>query len=308
VSDNDGLLGRLKSGLSKTRDRLSLRVKEALVGRTTIDDDLYEELEAAMLEADLGVGITERVLEAIAERVRNERIESPERVQGLVREEARALLDHSARAEPVQVTDGPMVSLVVGVNGVGKTTTIGKLARWHAARGKRVLVCAGDTFRAAAIEQLTTWAERTGARIVHHREGADPAAVVFDAIEAAIAGRFDVVLIDTAGRLHTKDNLMTELEKVRRVVEKRIPGGPHETLLILDATTGQNALSQAREFTRRVGVTGLIVTKLDGTARGGVVAAIVAELDVPVLFVGTGETQDDLLEFDPATYADALFA
>lgn len=301
-----GLLDRLQNGLRKTRESLGFRVQEILHGRTKIDDGLYEELEETLLAADMGVTTTRRLLDTVASRVRAERIEDVARVNQMLREETARLLG-PAPAE-VAMESQPRVILVVGVNGSGKTTTIGKLARRYAAEGKKVLVGAGDTFRAAAVEQLGVWTERAHVRLVSHREGADPAAVVYDAVDAAVAGNYSTVIIDTAGRLHTKDNLMVELEKVRRVAGKRLPGAPHEVLLVLDATTGQNALVQAREFASRVGVTGLVVTKLDGTAKGGAVVAICNELGLPVRFLGTGEGIDDLVPFDGSAFADALFA
>jgi fused signal recognition particle receptor len=306
-----GFLARLRSGLKRTSDRLSLALQEAVSGRTRVDASLYEELEAALLEADLGVGMTEAMLGALERRVREERIEDPGRVRGILREELERLLRVGTGGAPSSLAPAlasPHVVLVVGVNGVGKTTTIGKLARLHARAGRSVVLAAADTFRAAAAEQLAIWAERSGARLVRHQDGADPAAVVYDALEMAAARRTDVLILDTAGRLHNKDNLMSELEKMRRVLGKRIAEAPHETLLVLDGTTGQNALSQAREFKSRIGITGLVVTKVDGTAKGGVVAAIVSELGIPVRFLGTGEGLDDLIEFDAHAFAEALFA
>ena len=308
VPPRRGLFGRLKTGLKRTQERFQLRIREVFSGRTKVDNDLYEDLEAALLEADVGLPTTGRLLKALAVRVRDERIEEPERVRGLLREELERILVRPAPAVAGSGTARPRVTLLIGVNGVGKTTTLGKLAHWHARAGRRVVVAAADTFRAAALEQLAVWVDRAGARLVAHREGADPAAVAFDALETTLARGEDELLIDTAGRLHTKDNLMAELEKMRRVIGKRLPGAPHEVLLVLDATTGQNALAQARQFALRIGVTGLVVTKVDGTAKGGVVVAIAAELDLPVLYLGTGEGIDDLAEFDAAMFAEALFS
>jgi fused signal recognition particle receptor len=305
-NDKPGLFSRLRTSLKRTQERLTLRLAEVFTGRTTVDAELFGELEAALLEADFGMPVTERLMKLVAERVRAERIEDPAEVREVLKQAAMALLTRPGSAVPPPAAP-PVVTLVVGVNGTGKTTTIGKLAWREAALGRSVVLAAADTFRAAAGEQLAVWADRAGVRLVRHQEGADPSAVAYDALETAIARGADCVIIDTAGRLHTKDNLMAELEKVRRVVAKRLPGAPHEVLLVLDGTTGQNAVVQAREFAARVGLTGLVVTKLDGTARGGVVAAIVGELGVPVRYVGTGEGREDLAEFDARTFVDAVF-
>ncbi|MBX5476630.1 MAG: signal recognition particle-docking protein FtsY [Clostridia bacterium] len=301
---------RLRDGLARTRERLATRVYAAVAHRI-IDESLYEDLEEALLAADVGVPATLALLEELRERVKAERLREADRLPELLRDAMRALLE-PAGAPPA---DGlrwapapPTVVMVVGVNGVGKTTTIGKLAAWAAARGHRPLLAAGDTFRAAAVEQLAEWARRTGADFVHHGEGADAAAVVFDAIKAAEARGRDLVLADTAGRLHTKSNLMEELKKVKRVIGRAREGAPHDVLLVLDATTGQNGIQQARAFHEAVGVGGIVLTKLDGTAKGGVVLAITKELGLPIRWVGVGEGVEDLRPFDAASFVDALLA
>ncbi len=302
-----GLLSRLREGLARTRQGLADRVRGLLTGRSAIDDDLYEELEAVLLQADVGVETTIKLVEGLRERVRRDRVRDPEAVMPLLKEEMAAILGGAPPGLNL-AADKPAVIMVVGVNGTGKTTSTGKLAHRLRAEGKKVLLGAADTFRAAAAEQLAVWAERTGAEIVRHGEGADPAAVAFDAVRAARARGIDVVLLDTAGRLHTKANLMEELKKVRRVMAREIPGAPHEVLLVLDATTGQNALQQARLFTEAVSVTGIVLTKLDGTAKGGIVLAIQDELGIPVKFIGLGEGAEDLRPFEPADFLEALFS
>jgi fused signal recognition particle receptor len=297
-------LERLRGGLRKTRQGLAERLGEALRGRSAVDESVYAGLEEALLGADVGLAVTERLLARLRERVREERA-GPEAVPELLRSEvARALAP--ARGQLRLAEPGPTVVLFVGVNGVGKTTTVAKVAHWLQGEGHRVLVAAADTFRAAAVEQLTAWAARLGVDVVHHGAGADPGAVVFDAIAAGRARGVDAVLCDTAGRLHTKANLMEELRKVARVAGRALPGAPHHSLLVLDATTGQNALQQARVFAEAVPLTGLVLTKLDGTARGGVVLAVAEAMRLPILFVGVGETADDLRPFDPEAFAAAL--
>jgi fused signal recognition particle receptor len=293
--------GGLRRGLSATRRRL-LEQLEGAFGRGGVDAT-FGELEEALVSADVGVKTTTALLERVRQQVG--RAKSSEDIRGILRRETAAMLSTPPAPEPNAV---PWVVLVTGVNGVGKTTTIGKLAARHVAAGRRVLLVAGDTFRAAAGEQLAVWAERTGADLVQQATGADPSAVAFDGMKAALARHVDVVLVDTAGRLHTRSNLMDELRKVRRVIGREVPGAPHETLLVLDATTGQNAVAQARMFRDAVEVTGLVLTKLDGTARGGVVLAVQHELGVPVRFVGVGEGVDDLRPFVAEEFADALFA
>ncbi len=274
-------LDRLRSGLQKTRQGLSDRIGAALLGRQSIDEGLYDELEEALVGADMGVPVAERLIAGLRQRVRDERA-GPDRLPALLRAElAAALAPVAGRLE--LASPGPTVVLFVGVNGVGKTTTVAKVAQVLQGEGKRVLLASADTFRAAAVEQLTVWADRLDVEVVHHGAGADPGAVVFDAIAAGRARGADVVLCDTAGRLHTKANLMDELRKVARVAGRALPGAPHATLLVLDATTGQNALQQARIFADAVPLTGLVVTKLDGTARGGVVLAVAEAMRLPVL-------------------------
>ncbi len=277
-----------------------------------LDESVWEELEETLLAADVGVATTEAVLRRLRERVRAQGISDPELALEALKEELIAVLDVGGPRGQLWGREGPWprpaVILVVGVNGSGKTTSIGKLAHAFRAQGLKVLLGAADTFRAAAIDQLRQWAERAGAEVVAHQQGADPGAVAFDAVAAAEARGVDVVIIDTAGRLHTKSNLMEELRKVRRVVQRRIPSAPHEVLLVLDATTGQNALQQARYFSEAVGVTGVVLAKLDGSAKGGVVFPIAHELGLPVLFVGTGEGPDDLASFDPREFVEALLA
>ena len=298
-----GLFGRLKSGLSKTRNLLATDVEELFRGG--VDDAALEELEERLITADMGVETAMAIVEEVSRQAR--KISGPEALKVVLRN---ALVERMTASEsPAEVLAGPPhVVMVVGVNGVGKTTTIGKLAAAHAAAGRSVLVAAGDTFRAAAVEQLGVWAERAGADFVRGRENADPAAVAFDGVAAGKARGKDIVFLDTAGRLHTRTNLMEELKKVRRAVAKAMPDAPHETLLVLDATTGQNAFQQARMFHEAIGLTGLALAKLDGTARGGVVVGILNELSLPLRYIGVGEGIDDLQPFDPHRFAEALFA
>ena len=293
----DSSYERLRRGLAKTRDGV-FRGLAGVLGARALDAAAIEELETALLRADVGVRTTGRLLAAV--RARGDDAPVRERLAAAML----AVLPAPPAADALAPT--PHVIMVVGVNGVGKTTSIGKLAARHAATGKRVLLVAGDTFRAAAIEQLGVWAERAGADLIRQQQGSDPAAVVFDGIRAAVARRSDVVIVDTAGRLHTKSNLMDELKKVRRVIARELSGAPHETLLVLDATTGQNGLAQARGFVDALQVTGIILTKLDGTAKGGIVIAIADELGIPIRFVGIGEQVDDLRDFDPAQFVEAL--
>lgn len=299
---------RLKAGLSRSARQIAdqfdalVRGTEARAdGEATLGTETLEGLEDLLLMADVGVAASREIVAAVGTRARG-----TSSLRTLVREEVLRVLAAADRP-PVEPTSGPRVVLVVGVNGTGKTTTVGKLANQWKQTGRTPLICAADTFRAAAVDQLQVWADRAGVDLVRAREGADPAAVVFDAVTAAKARGRDLVLVDTAGRLHTRSNLMQELEKIRRVIAREVPGAPHETLLVLDATVGQNALVQAREFMAVAGVTGLVLTKLDGTARGGIVVAIAHELKLPIRFVGVGEGIDDLLPFDAARYVDALF-
>lgn len=303
------LIDKFKKGLAKTREGMVQKIREVIRLRPKLDEETLEEIEEILIQADVGIDPTMRIIDSLRERVAScEKVEDPENmVQQFLEDEIRKILQPEDAPPTLTITHKPHVILIVGVNGVGKTTSIGKLARKFNREGKKVLLAAGDTFRAAAIEQLDIWADRTDADIVKHKPGADAASVAFDAIQAAKARDTDVVLIDTAGRLHTKVNLMEEVKKIRRVVDKALPGAPHETLLVLDATTGQNAVNQARQFHQSCDLTGLILAKLDGTAKGGVVIAIAADLDLPVRFVGLGEGPDDLDDFLPENFVRALF-
>ena len=299
------LLERLKESVGKTREVLTMPLGELLAGGRKIDDELLRKLETALLSADLGVRTTREVLAALREEATQQKITDSSQVRGELKKQLERILraPGSSNGTPQAA---PVVIFVVGVNGTGKTTTIGKLTNRLRREGRSVLLCAADTFRAAAIEQLEIWAERNGVEMIRQKAGADPAAVVFDAMMAARARGVDVVIVDTAGRLHTKSNLMAELEKMKRTAAKQVAGAPHEVLLVVDATTGQNGLVQAREFTEHAGVTGLVLTKLDGTAKGGIAVAIVRELGLPIRFVGTGEKIDDLVPFDAATFVNSL--
>jgi fused signal recognition particle receptor len=300
-----GFLDRLKEGLAKTRKGFIQKVEEVFVGKK-IDDETIEELEEILIASDVGVKATGEIVESLREKARKGEMRNSEGVRDFLKQEMAALLGPS---RPLVITgERPFVILTVGVNGVGKTTTIGKLAGRFISEGKSVLLAAGDTFRAAAIEQIEIWSRRTGAQIVKHQSGSDPAAVAFDSIDAARSRNVDVVIIDTAGRLHTKSSLMEELKKVRRVIDKSMPGAPHETLLVVDATTGQNALRQAEIFNSAVGVTGIALTKLDGTAKGGIVFAIRKELGIPIRLIGIGEGTEDLRDFDSKEFVEALFS
>jgi len=300
-------LSKIRGGLRKTADAVGGGIRRALSVTRKLDRAAAMDLEEALITADLGAPLAVRLSERAQEAYRAREVKGPDEIVAFVREEVKAMLP-SRECAPASAPDGPTVVLVVGVNGSGKTTTCAKLAHLHRSEGRRVLLAAADTFRAAATEQLCKWAERLGVEIVRGGENADPAAVAFDAAAAAAARGVDVLLVDTAGRLHTRENLMRELEKVRRVLARQIPGAPHEVLLVLDATTGQNAVSQARLFTQGVGVTGLVLAKLDGTAKGGVVLAIWEEVSVPVKYVGLGEGADDIAPFDPEAFVDAIFA
>ncbi|PYV49691.1 MAG: signal recognition particle-docking protein FtsY [Acidobacteria bacterium] len=303
-----GLFDRLKEAVSRTRENLSERIDEAVAFSKEIDRNTLDDLEATLLGADLGSATTHEVLEKLRERADRKQIKSVEELKSLLKAELLRILTR-ANTPPVERPEGvPEVVLVVGVNGTGKTTTIGKLAQTVRSDGKTVLLCAADTFRAAAIEQLEIWGHRTGTEVIRTKAGGDPAAVLYDALEAANARHIDCVIVDTAGRLHTKTNLMAELEKMRRTAQRLIPGAPHEVLLVIDATTGQNGLQQAKLFTDAAAVTGVVLTKLDGTAKGGVVVAIARELGLPVRYVGVGEKAGDLLPFDPEAFVNSLFA
>jgi fused signal recognition particle receptor len=301
-----GLLDRMKQAVTRTRENLSERIEEIVSFRKEIDRETLNDLESTLIAADLGITTTREVLDKLREQVDRKQIGNLDELKRLLRQELLAILKSSEK--PVRAVEtGPEVLLIVGVNGTGKTTTIGKLAAWFRGQGRNVLLCAADTFRAAAIEQLEIWGERTGTEVIKTKPGGDPAAVLFDALQAAKSRGTDYVIVDTAGRLHTKTNLMAELEKMRRTAHRIVPGAPHETLLVMDATTGQNGLQQARQFTQSAGVTGIVLTKLDGTAKGGVVVAVSRELGIPVRYVGVGEKSGDLLPFDPQSFVDSLF-
>jgi len=296
-----GFMDRLKSGLSKTRQSLSNRLDSILSGSRKIDDDVLEEIEEALITSDIGVPTTMELMQRIEKNVN--KISNADEFKVQLKKEMLSLVDIK---HPEQTLEKPHIIMVVGVNGVGKTTTIGKLAAKYSAKNKKVLLAASDTFRAAAVEQLEIWAGRSNADIVKHRDKSDPAAVAYDSVEAAIARDVDVVIVDTAGRLQTKVNLMEELKKIKRSIGKRIPSAPHETLLVLDATTGQNAVSQAKLFNESTDITGIVLTKLDGTAKGGIVLSICDTLNVPIRYIGIGEGIDDLQKFDPKLFVDAL--
>lgn len=297
---------RLRDRLHKTREHLAQRVDRLVLGKKKIDLDLLDDLEEVLITSDLGVPTTQLLLQRVADRVKRKELDDADRLRDELRRQVQDLVTIPAPDWDVRRAK-PFVVMVVGVNGVGKTTTIGKLAHQWKGQGLDVMLVAGDTFRAAAVEQLALWGERAGVPVVRQKSGSDPSAVAFDAIDAALARGHDVVIMDTAGRMHTKVNLMEEVKKVQRVITKKLPEAPHEVLLVLDATTGQNALSQARQFKSELGITGLVLTKLDGTAKGGVVAAICQELQVPVRFIGIGEGVDDLQPFDPEQFASAIF-
>ncbi|HUA01778.1 MAG TPA: signal recognition particle-docking protein FtsY [Candidatus Aquilonibacter sp.] len=307
------LLEKLKDSVSKTRTEFSARVEQLLTGNRPVDPELLKQLESALLGADIGVRTTKEVLAALRQQVNEHKIDDAAQLkQELKRQIVKILAAPAANSngnapEAGAAAGAPRVIFVVGVNGTGKTTTIGKLSNRLKKEGASVVLCAADTFRAAAIEQLEVWGRRAGIEVIKQKSGADPAAVVYDGLAAAKARSADIAIVDTAGRLHTKSNLMTELEKMKRTAAKVIPGAPHDVLLVLDATTGQNGLNQAREFWSHAGVTGIVLTKLDGTAKGGIVVAIARELNLPIRFVGTGEKIDDLVPFDPQTYVNSLF-
>jgi len=296
-----------KERLGKTRNKISSSLSTVLSLGRKIDDDLLDELEETLISDDIGVETTDKLVSELREAYRARKISDSEQVVPFLKEHIKSYWPHRDRQLHV-AESGPTVILVAGVNGTGKTTSIAKLAYILNKSGKNVIVAACDTFRAAAVEQLSIWADRIGVQIVKHQSGSDPAAVAFDACEAALARNADILILDTAGRLHTKKDLMMQLTKIRDVVTRKIPDAPHEVLLVLDGTTGQNAISQAQLFTEAINVTGIFLAKLDGTARGGIVIAIKDQLDIPVKFVGLGEKPEDIAEFDPATFVEALFA
>ena len=301
-----GFFDQLKQGLSKTRESLTAKIETTILGYADIDDGLLDELEEILIMADVGVATTETLMKAVRQGIKKKEIREPGDLKPFLEKEITALLLKGG-AGIRMASNGPTVLLIVGVNGAGKTTTIGKLSAFYHHYGKKVMLAAADTFRAAASDQLAIWGERTAAEVIRHEEGSDPAAVVFDAVKAAKARQIDILLVDTAGRLQTKTNLMAELEKINRVIAREIPGAPHETLLVLDATTGQNAVSQAKLFTQAAPVTGVVLTKLDGTAKGGVVIGIKAELGIPIKWIGVGEAVEDLRPFAAEDFAKALF-
>lgn len=303
-----GLFERMKKALGATKSNLVSRIEAVLTSRPAIDEELIEELEGILLGADLGVRATTRIMNEIREQRKQGLVKTPDDVRASIKKQLLAILETRPDMGASKAAVPQEVWMVVGVNGTGKTTTVGKLAARLSQEGKRILVCAADTFRPAAIEQLTVWAERSGAELIKSKIGADPSAVLHDALAAAEARKSDIVIADTAGRLHTRSNLMQELEKMRRVAGRKIAGAPHEVLLVIDATTGQNAVAQAREFLKFTGVTGLIVTKLDGTAKGGVLFSICQELGIPVRYIGVGESLEDLLEFSPEDFVASLFS
>ena len=303
------LFQRLQERLGKTRQGLLYRLDSIFLGKKEIDEDLLDELEEILITSDLGVATTMDLLDAARRQVKRKELSDPQALKKILRDKILGyLLASDQPAELVMPESGPFVIMVVGVNGVGKTTTIGKIANKFKESGQSVLLIAADTFRAAAIDQLKIWAQRVGTEIIAHKPGADPSSVVFDGLDYGVTNDFDAIIIDTAGRLHTSVNLMEELKKIRRVIAKKMPGAPHEVLLVLDATTGQNGISQAKLFGEAVGVSGLALTKLDGTAKGGIVANVCRELKIPVRFIGIGEQMDDLRDFDAHEFVDALFA
>lgn len=300
-----GLFGKLKQGLSKTREILFTDIDKLFSSKRAIDDALLEELEESLIMADMGVDITMKIMEQVSQK--SKKLSTADELKALLKKEISNLFPMDSLEEDQFKAVKPRVIMVVGVNGTGKTTTLGKLAMKYTNQGKKVLIAAADTFRAAAIEQVEEWAKRANVGIVKHRAGADPAAVAFDGVEASIARDVDILLIDTAGRLHTQKNLMEELKKIKRSVGKRLPGAPHEVLMVLDATTGQNALSQARLFNDAVGITSLALTKVDGTAKGGIVVSVASTLGISLKYIGVGEGIDDLQEFDSNLFINALF-
>jgi fused signal recognition particle receptor len=303
--EKKNIFDRMKDAVSRTRESLGERIESVIALTREVDESTLEELEMSLLASDLGVTTTTEIIDALRERAKRQQIRDGAELKDLLKEQLKNILDEQQR--PVRVAAAPPeVIMMVGVNGTGKTTTSGKMAAYFRAQGKGVLLCAADTFRAAAIEQLEVWGQRSGVEIIKTRQGGDPSAALFDALQAAKARSTDVLLVDTAGRLHTKNNLMAELDKMRRTTQRIIPDAPHEVLLVMDATTGQNGLQQARLFTESAGVTGIVLTKLDGTAKGGIAVAIARELKLPVRYVGVGEKIEDLLPFDSAAFVDSL--
>ncbi|MCK5164299.1 MAG: signal recognition particle-docking protein FtsY [Desulfobacula sp.] len=303
--DGNGIFSRLKNGLSKTRQVLTTDINELFVSSKMIDENLFEELEELLITSDLGIDITMEMMERIKKKAK--KLSNADELKQVLKEELIGLFPENSETLKKEPTTKPHVIMVVGVNGTGKTTTLGKLAMKFTSQGKKVLIAAADTFRAAAIEQVEIWADRSNASIVKHKEGADPAAVAYDSVEASCARDIDIVLIDTAGRLHTQKNLMEELKKIKRSINKKLAGAPHEVLMVLDATTGQNAISQANLFNEAVGLTQIALTKLDGTAKGGIVASIASSMKLPIKYIGVGEQIEDLQDFDSKLFINALF-
>lgn len=299
-----GFFEKLKDGLTKTRKGITERIDKVLVSFGKIDEDLFDELEEILITSDIGMDTAMKIINDIKAKVKQNKITNPAEVKGLLKDELMKIMEGETS---LKLGTTPSVIVIIGVNGVGKTTSIGKIANHLKSQGKKVMLAAADTFRAAAIEQLEIWADRSDVEIVKHKEGADPAAVIYDAIVAAKARKADVLICDTAGRLHTKKNLMEELKKIFRIIERELPGADQENLLVLDATTGQNALSQAKTFGELVDLSGIVLTKLDGTAKGGIVIAVKSELNIPIKLVGVGEGMDDLQKFEPKDFVDALF-
>ena len=307
TKERRGFFQRLKEGLSKTHTAIVRRIEEITVGRREISEDLLEQLEEALIGADIGITTIQSLMDSIRWKVQRKELEEADKLKDAIKEELSSMLAHGESVLHIDPARRPFVILTVGVNGTGKTTTIAKMAHLFKNQGHAVLLAAADTFRAAAIEQLEIWGHRAGCEVIKHKSGADPSAVVFDALKAARARGIDVLIIDTAGRLHTKIPLMEEIKKVHRVISKECPGAPHETLLVLDATTGQNAVAQAKIFKEELNISGIALTKLDGTAKGGVIVAICEELKLPVRFIGVGEKMDDVREFNARDFVDALF-
>ncbi len=301
-----GFFDKLKKGLAKTKENLTNKIEKLIIGYADIDEEFLEELEETLIMADVGMSTTETLMKAVRKGIKKKEINSPEDLKPFLAKEIAAILTEGESITRIAAA-GPTVILVIGVNGAGKTTTIGKLSAYYKEQGKNVMLAAADTFRAAAIDQLKVWSQRTGAAFIQHEEGSDPAAVAFDAVKAARARNIDILIVDTAGRLQTKSNLMEELKKINRVIAREIPEAPHETLLVLDATTGQNAISQAKLFTQAAPITGVVLTKLDGTAKGGVVIGIKSELSMPVKWIGVGEKVEDLRPFVAEDFSRALF-
>ncbi|MBN2061210.1 MAG: signal recognition particle-docking protein FtsY [Deltaproteobacteria bacterium] len=305
--NNSGFFNKLKKGLSKTRSGFTSRLDSLLLGKKEIDEDILDELEEILFTSDLGVTATRELIELVREKVARRELKNPESLRAALKESIINFLNVPEQKVKEPRPGEPYIVMIIGVNGVGKTTTIGKVANYYREQGKKVMMVAADTFRAAAIEQLVIWGERTGSDVIRQKHGSDPSAVVFDAITSAVSRKTDLVLIDTAGRLHTKQNLMGELKKIRDVAGKKIPGSPHQVWLVLDATTGQNAISQADIFHKALGVTDIILTKLDGTAKGGIVIGISHQLGLPIKFIGIGEKINDIRPFDPVDFVNAIF-